>query len=62
MVDWLVQVKDSGSPASPPEEMMTCAPSDLAVVISAPIVGSLPIGRVSPQMSEQPSPVAKAAV
>ncbi len=30
--------------------------------ISAPMVGSAPIGRVSPQMSLHPSPIANAAV
>src|SRR5579871_5003824 len=41
---------------------MTEAPAAFAELISPPMVGSLPTGRVSPQMSLQPSPIVKAAV
>src|ERR1700720_4844917 len=41
---------------------MTEAPAALAEEISPPMVGSLPTGRVSPQMSLQPSPMVKDAV
>src|ERR1700734_377714 len=62
MVLWLVQVNEIGSPPQPPEDTMTEAPAALAEEISAARVGSLPTGRVSPQMSLQPSPMVKAAV
>ena len=51
MVLWLVQVHESGSPLAPPEETITEAPSDFAVEISGSVDGSLPTGRVSPQIS-----------
>src|SRR5215469_2006979 len=44
------------------EDTITEAPAAFAEEISAPMVGSLPTGRVSPQMSLQPSPMVKAAV
>ena len=59
---WVVQVNEIGSPPEPPEDTITEAPAAFAEEISPPMVGSLPIGRVSPQMSLQPSPMAKAAV
>ena len=62
MVLWLVQVNEIGSPAEPPEDTMTEAPAALAEEISPAMVGSPPTGRVSPQMSLQPSPMVKAAV
>ena len=55
-------MNEIGSPAAPPEDTITEAPAAFAEEISPPMVGSLPIGRVSPQMSLQPSPMAKAAV
>src|ERR1700728_2783738 len=62
IVAWLVHVNEIGSPAEPPEDTITEAPAALAEEISAAMVGSLPTGRVSPQMSLQPSPMVKAAV
>src|ERR1700761_8661971 len=62
IVAWWVQVNEIGSPADPPEETMTDAPAAFAEEISAAMVGSLPTGKVSPQMSLQPSPIVKAAV
>src|ERR1700729_4228575 len=62
MVLWLVQVNEIGSPAEPPGGTMNEGPAALAEEISPPMVGSLPTGRVSPQMSLQPSPMVKAAV
>src|ERR1700727_2220641 len=59
---WLVQVNEIGSPAEPPEDTITEAPAAFAEEISPPIVGAPPTGRVSPQMSLQPSPMVKAAV
>jgi len=57
-----VQVQASGKPAAPPEEMITEAPSDFARAISGSVYGSLPTGRVSPQIWVQPVPMTKAAV
>src|SRR3984957_8452376 len=62
IVLWLVQVNEIGSPADPPEDTMTEAPAALAEEISPAMVGSLPTGRGSPQVSMEPSPMVKAAV
>jgi hypothetical protein len=59
---WLEHVNEIGSPAEPPEDTITEAPAAFAEEISPPMVGSSPTGRVSPQMSLQPSPMVKAAV
>ena len=57
----LVHVWASSAPAAPPNEMMVCAPSFCALVISA-LVGELLIGCESPQIGVQPEPMMNAAV
>src|SRR6202035_5398975 len=58
----VAEVRETCAPPAPPEDPIPDPPAAFADEISPAMVGSLPTGRVSPQILLQPSPMVKAAV